>query len=83
MLLPNTCSICDSRLRNIVLWLGWSIFRISDLQNGEKQLLRCYVVGAQLGAFLLLRTSKLRVVPPPHTPWLATTPLRLAMEQRR
>ena len=83
VLLPNTCSICDIRLLKMVLWCDWSIFGISDLQNGKKQWLRLHAVGAQNGAFLLLRTRKLRAVPPPHTPWLGTTPpLRLAMQQR-
>ena len=49
----------------------------------EKQWLCSYGVGAHNGAFLLLRTPKLRVTPPPHTPNLGTTPpLRLAMQHR-
>ena len=49
----------------------------------EKQWLRWYAVGAQNSAFLLLRTPTLRVVAPPHIPWLGTTPpLRLPMQQR-
>ena len=49
----------------------------------EKKWLHSYAVGAQNGAFLLLRIPKLRVAAPPHTPWLGTTPpLRLAMQQR-
>ena len=36
------------------------------------------------GSFLLLCTPKLRVVAPPHAPWLGTTPpVPLAMQERR
>ena len=79
----NTCSICHIGPRNIVLRHCWSISGISYLQNGKKQRLRSYAVGAQNAAFLLLRTPKSPVTAPPHTPWLGTTPLlHLAMQHR-
>ena len=83
MPLTNKFSICHIRARNIVLRRCWSIFRISYLQNGEKQWLRSQTVGAQNAAFLLLGTPKSRVAAPPYTPRLGTTPsLRLAMLQK-